>query len=263
MAYLPLWCESLLRLGGRPGRFYDRIPTDCPLCGCAARGGRLCHWCIPQLQLDAGPDQARCPICCLAVEQPGQCAECALAAPAFDRIIAAFDYAYPGDLLIHRLKVQRRFSVAPVLAGVLADAVRRATTPLPGNTILVSVPASQAAIRRRGFNPAAEVARSLAGQLRMAYRPGLLRRTQEGQKQASLSRAERMRSTQALYACTQQVGGANIAVVDDVMTTGSTLQSIARQFRLAGAASVCGLVVARTPYVHRQLTPTNNDRLGG
>ncbi|MBP6018525.1 MAG: ComF family protein [Burkholderiaceae bacterium] len=192
--------------------------------------------------------QPRCPVCCLALPQLGPCPDCALLQPAYDRVVAAFDYHEPGDLLIHRLKSQRRFSMAPMLAELLAQAIRQAPLPLPKNTILLCVPASRASVLRRGFNPAAAVARSLASQLGLPYQPQLLRRAREGAKQAQLSRTERARSTQSLYACTRYVPGAHIAVVDDVLTTGSTLQGIARQLRAAGAASVCGLVVARTPY---------------
>jgi predicted amidophosphoribosyltransferase len=73
-------------------------------------------------------------------------------------------------------------------------------------------------------------------------------RTHEGVKQTSLSRVQRAQSAQRLYRCARRVDGAHIAVVDDVATTGSTLHSIAREFKAAGAASVCGLVIARTPY---------------
>ena len=82
----------------------------------------------------------------------------------------------------------------------------------------------------------------------MPYRPQLLLRVQEGQRQTRLGRADRSRSVQDLYGCPRRVDGAAIAIVDDVLTTGSTLHSIALQFKDAGAQSVCGLVLARTPY---------------
>ncbi|MGB3290478.1 MAG: phosphoribosyltransferase family protein, partial [Burkholderiaceae bacterium] len=80
------------------------------------------------------------------------------------------------------------------------------------------------------------------------YRPALLRRGREGLRQAHLGRAQRASSTRLLYHCPQRVQGQHIAVVDDVLTTGSTLNSIALAFKEAGAASVTGLVLARTPY---------------
>lgn len=226
----------------------DRIPSACGLCRGNARGGGLCRFCTTAVLHSIRAGVPRCPVCCLALGVHAACADCARHVPAFDRIIAAFDYAPPGDLLIHYLKAGRRFTSAGMLSRLLADAVRHASPALPGNAILVPVPASRASVLDRGFNPAAEIARGLARKLNMHCQPGLLRRVQEGSRQTHLSRLERAGSTHHLYACPARVDGAVIAVVDDVLTTGSTLHSIAQQFKAAGAAQVHGLVLARTPY---------------
>jgi len=224
------------------------VPTPCSLCQGGAHGGLLCTVCRDIVVDSMIRPVPRCGHCALALENKQACPDCALRRPAFDRVIAAFDYAAPGDLLIHHLKAGRRFISAALLADLLAESVRRATPALPGNTILVPVPASRASVLERGFNPAAEVARCLGRALQMPYQPSLLLRAQEGRRQTHLGRAERSRSVQDLYCCPKRVEGAAIAIVDDVLTTGSTLHSIALQFRDAGAKSVCGLVLARTPY---------------
>ncbi|SHI27164.1 ComF family protein [Pollutimonas bauzanensis] len=223
-----------------------QVPGACALCQGRARGG-LCGFCHAAVLRSMAGGLPRCPVCCLALDGRQPCPDCAPRPPAFDRAIAAFDYAPPGDLLIHYLKTGRRFTSAGMLAGLLADAARRAAPPLPGHAILVPVPASRASIMERGFNPAAEVARCLSRQLGLAYRPELLLRAREGRRQTRLKRRERASGVRSLYACPRPVPGAAIAVVDDVLTTGSTLHSIAQEFRAAGAASVCGLVLARTP----------------
>lgn len=181
------------------------------------------------------------------LDEHGGCPDCQLILPAFDRIIAAFDYTEPADLLIHRLKVARRFTDVPMLAGLLADEVLRVWPQMPSDLVVVPVPASRQAIRHRGFNPAAEVARAVARQLQRPYRSGVLIRQQEGRKQAMLGREARMRATSRLYRVVHDVVGARVAVVDDVMTTGSTMHSIARMLKRSGARSVHGLVIARTP----------------
>lgn len=256
MAHLHALREFVRRAPAVIGRALHRcgrhglahLPTPCSLCQGRARGGLLCGACREAVMLTMVQPMPRCARCALALDTKCTCPDCQARHPAFDRIIAAFDYAAPGDLLIHHLKAGRRFITAAMLADLLAQAVRRATPALPGNTILVPVPASRASVLERGFNPAAEVARCLGRALRMPYRPQLLLRVQEGQRQTRLGRADRSRSVQDLYGCPRRVDGAAIAIVDDVLTTGSTLHSIALQFKDAGAESVCGLVLARTPY---------------
>lgn len=275
MAYLTVLRECARRLAdrGRPGRLaaipagpdaspalpadtylyrawrrvVQNIPGQCSLCQCPAPGGRLCPQCETELVYSLlHTTTPRCAVCALALNPDGSCPDCQARRPAFDRLIAAFDYDNPGDLLIHRFK-HDCFVDAPMLAGLLADAVRQAALPLPPATILVPVPSSRAAILRRGFNPAAEVARYLARDLGLACKPWLLRRSREGVRQAYLSKPERMRGAEHLYCCPVSVPQAAIAVVDDVITTGSTLHAIAGLFKRAGAASVYGLVLARTP----------------
>lgn len=224
-----------------------RVPCDCPLCGCAAAGNLLCAACRDDVLSSRVAARMHCPVCALPLRGP-QCPDCALLRPAFDRVIVAFDYIAPGDQLIRHMKNRRRHAHARTLAEILAGAVATAAPPLPRHTIMVPVPASRDAVKRRGFNPAAEIARALARRLPYALRPELLRRTREGRRQARLPREQRLSSVERLYACPVPVPGAAIAVVDDVLTTGSTLDSIARAFKAAGAASVTGIVVARTPY---------------
>jgi len=226
-----------------------RVPCDCPLCGGAAAGHLLCSACRSEVLASRAAAPAHCPVCALPLRLRGQqCPDCSQLRPSFDRVIAAFDYATPGDQLVRHMKNQRRHAHARTLAGLLADAVLAAELPLPRHTIMVPVPASLGALKRRGFNPAAEVARALARRLPCALRPELLRRAREGRRQARLPREQRLSSVDHLYTCPVPVPGASIAIVDDVLTTGSTLDSIARAFKAAGAASVIGLVVARTPY---------------
>lgn len=190
----------------------------------------------------------RCARCCLALGDHGSCPDCTENSSAFDRIIAAFDYCAPADMLIHRLKVSRRFTDAPMLGHLLASEVARAWPDMPADLTLVSVPSSRLAIRRRGFNPAAEVARVLAHRLNRRYQPDIVCRIQDGHKQATLSREERMIALSGVYQVTADVQGARIAVVDDVLTTGSTMHTIARMLKRSGAASVHGFVLARTPH---------------
>lgn len=241
------------RLGGLLVRHARRavrsLPADCPLCGLPARGGDLCPGCAGDLRASADDAPARCGHCWLALPRAGMaCPDCAARAPAFARAVAAFDYAPPLDGLVLALKNGMRLGSAGLLGRMLADAAR-ARADLPVLAALVPVPASRASLRRRGFNPAAEIARTLGVALDVPVRPQWLVRTRESGKQSQLGRTDRRRGADGLYRCPQSLPPAWVAVVDDVMTTGSTLHAAATALKDAGAAGVIGLVVARTPYI--------------
>jgi ComF family protein len=232
-----------------------RLPVDCLLCGQRTRADGLCPPCLAELVGSMRGAAPRCPVCALALNGLGRCPDCAMQRPAFDRVVAAFDYAHPGDLLVRRLKAGRRFDCAPMLAAVLARQIQYRRAPAecagPGlarRTIVAPVPSGKASVRRRGFNPAAEVARCLARQLHLAYNPALVQRVRQGGSQKYLSHSARLRNTRNMYRCGGNVARAHVAVVDDVLTTGGTAHSIALQLKAAGAASVSVWVLARTPY---------------
>ena len=111
------------------------------------------------------------------------CAGCLGRPPAYLRAIVAFDYEPPGVALIGQLKTRLRLSLALVLARLLGAAVARAA-PLPADAVLAAVPASRASLRRRGMNPAMEIARSLAEALDLPLRHGALLRLRETPRQA-------------------------------------------------------------------------------
>lgn len=230
------------------------IGSNCPACEGAARGGLLCAVCA-RIALKQSMAR-RCPRCALrlgatlAGRHGGLCIDCALHPPAFARTVAAFDYADPFNALIGRYKGGRRHVVASALAQTLDQAVRAAG---PGTALLsidavVPVPASRASLRQRGFNPAGELARGVSRRMQLRLLRGVLRRCHEsGVRQASLVRSEREAAALDAYVCARRLDGLRIALVDDVMTTGSTADAAARALLAAGAASVTVWVAARTP----------------
>jgi len=258
----------LLRNAAR--RILSQVATDCPLCGGAALGGRLCAGCRDDTTLTMRDGRRRC-VRCAQRWVPGKqiCRNCAELNPAFTRVIAAFDYEPPFDSLIGRYKEEYRFGLSTTLAQLLADAVTRAggvagapplwsirhapagisgvMPVLQAGTILVPIPASTVSLRRRGFNPAAELAASLGACLQLPVRRGVLRRLREGARQASRSRMARQTGVQGLFDCVGPVQGRSIGLVDDVMTTGNTVNAATHALLRAGASDVTVLVAARTP----------------
>lgn len=228
-------------------RLLSRVGCECPLCGARVAGARLCAGC--QADILAAPPGAgpRCPRCALRPAGAAlHCAACMAQSWAFCRSVAAFDYVPPADALILMLKTRLRLSTAPVLARLMAQALR-AGASLPSDILLVPIPASRTSLLQRGMNPAAEIARSLAAELGVPGPRHLLRRRRESPRQATLGRRARQRGAAGLFLCVEPLHGRHVAVVDDVMTTGSTVNAAAAALLEAGAASVTALVAARRP----------------
>lgn len=251
---LRAWGLAWRRLSARAG-------SACPACGGAARGGRLCEPCAEDVLNDVlDPEVLRCARCALRLSGAALprdlpagvilCVDCLLHPPAFAQAVAAFDYEPPFDTLIQRYKGEHRYVMAGALAHLLYCAWRAADGGASTVQALVPIPASRASLRRRGFNPAGELAAALGAQAQVpVLRTALHRRREDGRRQASLGRRERESAVQGLYVCRRPLAGLHVGLVDDVMTTGSTADAAARALLQAGAVRVTVLAAARTPAV--------------
>ena len=257
----------------------------CPLCGMGARGGDLCAGCAHDLEQPVNA-QARCHICfeampalaepavspeddeqlktlaasgtlarlatldCAELVPAMRCPRCLSQPPAYASLVAAIEYAYPGDMLIQRFKEGARLAYAGLFARRLWSRLqthsRVCQTKAPVSA-LVPIPSSQSALKRRGFNPASELARELARLSGYPLRQEWLIRTREACTQKTLDARARRESVEGLYACPHAVPYVWVGLVDDVVTTGSTMHTAARALLSAGAAGVVGLAAAHTP----------------
>ena len=182
------------------------------------------------------------------------CAACAHDPPAFDRTLALADYTAPLDRLLQDLKFSARLPLASALGSLLA---RRATSlnigdpsclgadPLP-DPVLLPVPLSRERLAERGFNQALEIARLISKHRQIQLDYSSCRRTRLTPPQASLPLKERIKNIQGVFQCDKNLQGLNIALVDDVMTTGASLNELAKTLKQAGAAHVECWVIART-----------------
>ena len=212
----------------------------CFLCRGAARG-LLCAPCDADLPRLSGP---LCPRCALASANAAPCGRCLARAPHYDATVAALGYGFPADVLLQALKFQGELALAKVLGGLLAQAVA-AAEPRRIDAI-IPVPLSAARIAERGYNQANEIARVVARATRARLDTSLCERVRDTPAQVGLPLAEREANVRGSFHCPRMLGGMSIAVVDDVMTTGATLDEAARTLKAAGAASVVNWVVART-----------------
>lgn len=168
------------------------------------------------------------------------------------RVLAALDYAYPWDGLIHRFKYRDAPELARPLAQRLWSVVQAAWAQgLPQPDLLVPVPLSAARLRERGYNQAWELARRLSRLAGIPARPDVLLRLVDAPHQQGLPRAQRLQQARGAYAVAPRampsLRGHRVALVDDVLTTGATAQAAASALLRAGAADVQVWVLARTP----------------
>jgi len=175
------------------------------------------------------------------------CAACRgalVAAPRnHDDVVAAFAYRFPLDRLVRRFKFAGDLALGRWLGEAIAEVARGEPRP----ALLVVPPSTRERLRQRGFNPALEIAKSVARELELECARAALRRTRETQPQPGLGRRERRRNLEGAFACDRDLRGLHVAIVDDVMTTGATVDAVAAALRRAGAARVSAWVAARTP----------------
>jgi ComF family protein len=164
--------------------------------------------------------------------------------------VAALDYGFPWDGLVSGLKFHGQIELAPSLARLLSDAVVAAGIE-PAARLIVPVPLSQLRLRERGYNQAWELARRVARRHGARADAQLLQRIRDTAHQLELPEAERAANVRGAFLVeprhTDRVRGREVALVDDVMTTGATAFEAARALLAAGAAQVELWVLARTP----------------
>lgn len=226
------------------------LPCSCALCGELA-AHVVCVHCRPRYASLSG---LRCACCANPLGNGAaagqQCGGCLADPPAFDATVAAVDYVAPLDALVLGLKFGARLPLAPWFGELLRDAVlARPGWTLPD--VLCPVPLGPRRLVERGFNQALEIARPLASSLGIELQPRLVTRAIETAAQSGVSPRERARNIRGAFEVPPDmahlVHGRHVGVVDDVMTSGHTLNELAASLKAAGAARVSNLVFARTP----------------
>lgn len=224
-----------------------------PRCfACLRRTARvgLCRACTRQV---AWVPSAICRICGTPFRGDSQrehtCGRCWISRPSYDTARACVVYGdldhgtSPLALALHRYKYDRDVTLAAPLAHILAD---RCPLP-PRHEIVVPVPLHVARLRWRGFNQASLLAKLLARRRRLPLASSLLRRDRSTRPQVGLNEQDRRRNLSGAFSVTDAgtVRDRRVLLIDDVLTTGATVEECARSLRRAGACQVDVLVLAR------------------
>ena len=217
---------------------------------CLAKGEPtfdFCKACLVELPI-LGCNCALCAGQIPVISEPGAiCGRCLAQLPAFGRAFAAFPYAPPIDDLIRGLKFGQRLYCARVLGRLLALRAMSNNIPLPD--CFVPVPLYRTRLCQRGFNQSLEIARAVSHCLKVPLNARCLKKTRASVPQTALPAKQRRHNLKGAFAlaCTLDclLRAQFIVIVDDVMTTGTTLNEAARVLRKAGVPRVEVWTVAR------------------
>ncbi|MBP9713432.1 MAG: ComF family protein [Sterolibacterium sp.] len=215
------------------------LPQDCFLCAAPAGSALLCAACTSELPVLPAPN---CPICALPTPAGSVCGACLKSPPYFDATTARYRYGFPVDRLVQALKYQHTLAVARCCAQAMLQSPPAA---IPKADLLMALPLSSQRLAERGFNQAVEIARPLAQQLHLPLHTSGYARTIHTPPQARLPWKERHKNIRGAFECSLNLAGKHILVIDDVMTTGSSLNEFARTLKKHGAARVSNWVYAR------------------
>lgn len=224
------------------------LPQDCQLCAGASGAALICEGCRGALPFLT----ACCPQCAMPAVSGEVCGACLRRAPHFDATLAALRYDFPADRLVLALKFGARLPLASLLADLLLQRVQSDPMRNTGHDdmllpeLLIPMPLHRTRLAARGFNQAVEISRHLARQVHLPVATSAVWRRRDTPPQSELPLPKRRANVRNAFECSMDLSGRAVAVVDDVMTTGATLDELARVLKHAGASRVENWVVART-----------------
>ena len=215
------------------------LPFICILCGQPAEQNqdlcRACHKMLPLLIHG-------CPCCAIPLPDSAAgfiCGQCLQTTPPFNITHALYCYELPITKLILELKFNQALVNARLLGELLAAEIQQKwyrTSPLP--SLIIPMPLHKARLKERGFNQALEIARPIANMLNLPIHISHCHRRKLTQPQTMLSAAERRKNVKGAFIVTKNFSGQHVAVIDDVITTGSTMVEFCKSLKQQGAARI-------------------------
>jgi len=226
---------------------FSFFAPKCILCG--AKGSEtldLCPGCRGDLLINQHP----CPHCAAPLpphldSPPAPCGECQQATVKLDQSLTPYLFSYPLSQLISRFKFHGQLFCGRLLSHLLGDYIGERQNPWP--ELIIPVPLHTGRLRERGFNQALELARPLARRFNIPLDRHSIHRIRATPQQAQLSRNKRIRNMRGAFEIVRPIHARHVVLVDDVITTGSTVRELARILREAGIERVDCWAVARTP----------------
>lgn len=214
---------------------------SCLLCGVATRlGSQICQPCQTDLPLLG----RACQRCSRPLAIGSVCARCVKSPPPYTRCFSIFEYRYPVNVLVQRLKYKADLHLLRQLGKLMSETLPARIDALP--QCLIAVPLHPLRLLYRGYNQAVEIARPISQALGIPITTRHCKRIRNTPAQASLSPKDRAKNVQAAFAVPCTPGYTHVAIVDDVVTTGQTVSEISKELLRAGVKRVDVWALCRT-----------------
>jgi competence protein ComFC len=227
------------------------FPNHCLHCEeIISADGLFCQNCWPKLQFISEP---KCAICAYPFEFQAQssiCLNCLKKKPAFDETIAVFSYNYILRKVISDLKYRDQTFLAKKLSKILFSKIQSRINDF---NLIIAVPLHKKRLQKRKFNQAVLLAKNIQKlEPRLEFFPDILIRTKYQKSQVELRKIDREKNLKTAFALNEKyrqiVKNKNILLLDDVMTTGATLQNCAKILKKSGAAKITVFTIAKTTF---------------
>jgi ComF family protein len=187
-------------------------------------------------------NEPHCSICALPTLQGEVCGRCLSHPPIFTHTEVVFGYAFPLDKLIQAMKYGEQLSLANAFAKKLAQRIAQNNL----TDYIIPMPLHPTRLKERGFNQSLLLADKIARELNIKLLPNACQRVLDTPSQSSLKWKERDKNVRNAFRCEVDLTGKSVVLVDDVMTTGASLNALAKVIKKAGAAEIHTWIVART-----------------
>ncbi|MCP3671801.1 MAG: ComF family protein [Gammaproteobacteria bacterium] len=222
------------------------FPPQCLLCSSTnATTMDICDPCLDELP----HNRHYCRICALPLPrhhaETAMCGSCLQQAPSFDHCHAAFAYDYPISNLISEFKFSGKLQSGRLLANLLINSIEACQLPLPD--LIIPIPLHRSRLRERGFNQAVELARPVGRHFNIPVETHSCKRSHATATQSNLEKDARKRNVRNAFRLAGQIAHDHVVLLDDVVTTGSTVGEVARILKLNGVRRVDVWALARTP----------------
>lgn len=217
------------------------FPVNCLVCD--DKKGWLCPKCLKKIEYI---NSNSCPFCNKLTRYGQVCPNCKRN-HHLNGLIAACYFNEPIKKLIYQYKYRKARDISKLLSRIIIEKITGHKIAEKENTIVVPIPLHPLSKTKRGFNQAQLIAKDVSTKLKLNYQPEIIKRVKLTKTQAKLTREERKENIKDAFSLTNKINLKNkdIILIDDVFTTGATLEEAARTVKKATARQVWGCVVAK------------------